>query len=227
MGNQVSELDAMAGQGKIVLSYGDCLLRESDLRLLDKGGWINDKIIGFAFEYFSTEKFKLISKDICFIAPEVSQFLKLTQGNNKEELEIFLEPLKLAEKRFIIVPVNDSTSVDSPGGSHWSTLVFSKEHGKLVHLDSFGGYNSKHAIALQMKIGSHLKPFKETSMIKVNCPQQQNYSDCGIYAICFAEEVCTLISNNNCDIFDVKFDESHISRTRERLKNIILLLSKG
>lgn len=50
MGNQVSELDAMAGQGKIVLSYGDCLLRESDLRLLDKGGWINDKIIGFAFE---------------------------------------------------------------------------------------------------------------------------------------------------------------------------------
>lgn len=51
MGNQVSELDAMAGQGKIVLSYGDCLLRESDLRLLDKGGWINDKIIGFAFEW--------------------------------------------------------------------------------------------------------------------------------------------------------------------------------
>ena len=51
MGNQVIKFDAeMAGHGKIVLSYGDCLLRESDLRLLDRGGWINDKIIGFAFE---------------------------------------------------------------------------------------------------------------------------------------------------------------------------------
>ena len=37
-------------QGKIVLSYGDCLLHESDLQLLARGGWINDKIIGFAFE---------------------------------------------------------------------------------------------------------------------------------------------------------------------------------
>ena len=35
--------------------------------------------------------------------------------------------------------------------------MFSKDNGKLVHFDSFGGYNSRHAVALQMKIGSHLK----------------------------------------------------------------------
>ena len=36
---------------KKVLSYGDCLLRESDVRALSDGEWLNDKIIGFAFEY--------------------------------------------------------------------------------------------------------------------------------------------------------------------------------
>ena len=51
MGSHISKFDVeMAPQGKIVLSYGDCLLREADVKLLDRGGWINDKIIGFAFE---------------------------------------------------------------------------------------------------------------------------------------------------------------------------------
>ena len=59
------------------------------------------------------------------------------------------------------------------------------------------------------------------------CNSFFSVSDCGVYAICFAEEVCTLILNNKCDIFNVSFDESHISQTRERLRNTILELSKG
>ncbi len=35
---------------KKVLSYGDSLLRCSDVNLLKNGQWLNDKVIGFVFE---------------------------------------------------------------------------------------------------------------------------------------------------------------------------------
>ncbi|PNI37527.1 SENP8 isoform 2, partial [Pan troglodytes] len=34
----------------VVLSYMDSLLRQSDVSLLDPPSWLNDHIIGFAFE---------------------------------------------------------------------------------------------------------------------------------------------------------------------------------
>lgn len=34
----------------IVLNFYDSLLRKSDVKLLEKGQWLNDKIIGFMFE---------------------------------------------------------------------------------------------------------------------------------------------------------------------------------
>lgn len=37
-------------QDKVLLSYHDSLLRESDVDLLKGSDWINDKIIGFYFE---------------------------------------------------------------------------------------------------------------------------------------------------------------------------------
>ena len=36
--------------GPVVLSFHDCLLRESDVNLLDEPYWLNDKIIEFAYE---------------------------------------------------------------------------------------------------------------------------------------------------------------------------------
>ena len=48
-----------------------------------------------------------------------------------------------------------------------STLVFSKDNGKLVHFDSFGSYNSRHAVALQMKIGSLLKRMYSLYLIDI------------------------------------------------------------
>ena len=36
---------------EIVLSFHDSLLRESDLSLLQEGRWLNDRLIGFVFEW--------------------------------------------------------------------------------------------------------------------------------------------------------------------------------
>ena len=51
----VSDVDkitgvAMGEKDPIVLSFQDSLLRQSDVELLDGNRWLNDKLIGFAFE---------------------------------------------------------------------------------------------------------------------------------------------------------------------------------
>lgn len=35
---------------EIAVSFHDSLLRKSDLRLLEEGRWLNDRLIGFMFE---------------------------------------------------------------------------------------------------------------------------------------------------------------------------------
>ena len=35
---------------EVVLNFQDSLLRKSDVKLLEEGQWLNDKIIGFMFE---------------------------------------------------------------------------------------------------------------------------------------------------------------------------------
>ncbi|XP_065066692.1 sentrin-specific protease 8-like isoform X2 [Rhopilema esculentum] len=231
--DQVAELHVSSSdnfedmtQGAVVLSYGNSLIYEKDFQLLEPRGWINDTIVGFALEYFATEQFKDISKDVYLIAPQVSQFLKLYQGNDKKEIDDILESLDLQNKKFIIVPVNDGMSTDSISGTHWTILVYSKSHRKIVHLDSFGTYNSKHARNVKGKIGLHLEAFQRLEIIYASCPQQTNYDDCGLFAICVAEEICKNIRNGKSDFFSVSFSPEHAADTRVRLKQIILSLGK-
>lgn len=88
-----------------VLSLGDALIRESDLNLLSGPFWLNDRLIGFYFEYLHLHKFES-SSGVCFISPEVSQFLKLA---NFEEIPIFLEPLELEKKDLVLLAVNNAS----------------------------------------------------------------------------------------------------------------------
>ena len=50
----------------VILSYFDSLLRQSDIALLEKPNWLNDKIIGFAFQYYEE-----VNKIAIFLATNV------------------------------------------------------------------------------------------------------------------------------------------------------------
>ena len=107
-----------------VLSLGDSLIRESDLNLLSGPHWLNDRVISFYFEYLHLHKFESAS-GVCFISPEVSQFLKLA---NFEEIPIFLEPLELERKDVILMAVNNAKD---PSGEPsfrklWSSRLLTK-----------------------------------------------------------------------------------------------------
>lgn len=174
----------------VVLSYQDSLLRCSDLALLEGPHWLNDQVIGFAFEYFATERFKSLSEVACFISPEVTQFIKC--ASSQEELALFLEPLALASRRWVFLAVNDN-SHQTAGGSHWSLLLYRRDENRFCHYDSQSGSNSLHARRIALKLqaflgaGSSLAQFGEEP-----APVQQNSYDCGMYVICNAEVLCQL-----------------------------------
>lgn len=173
----------------MVLSYNDSLLRRSDVALLEGPHWLNDQVIGFAFEYFAAERFKSLDETIAFISPEVTQFIKCAPCPG--ELAIFLEPLDMASRRLVFLSVNDNSD-QAAGGSHWSLLVYHPAAAHFAHYDSQNGGNSLHA----RRIAGKLEPSfgaaggSKVCFVEEQCPRQQNSYDCGMYVICNAQALC-------------------------------------
>ncbi|XP_062868915.1 sentrin-specific protease 8 [Trichomycterus rosablanca] len=171
----------------VVLSYQDSLLRRSDVSLLEGPYWLNDQVIGFAFEYFATERFKNLGDAVCFISPEVTQFIKCSLS--QEELAVFLEPLRLASRHWVFLAVNDNSN-QAAGGSHWSLLLYQGNTGRFSHFDSQSGANVMHARRIAAKLQGYLGLGTDVLFTEEPCPSQQNSYDCGMYVICNAEALC-------------------------------------
>ena len=60
----------------VVVSFGDAVLRRSDVGLLRGPHWLNDRVITFYFEHMHEKKFEASPK-MAFVSPEVTHFLKL------------------------------------------------------------------------------------------------------------------------------------------------------
>ncbi|XP_069480758.1 sentrin-specific protease 8 [Ambystoma mexicanum] len=168
----------------VVLSYVDSLLRQSDVSLLDPPNWLNDRVIGFAYEYFASEQFRDCAEQVCFVSPEVVQFIKF--ASSAEEVTMFLEPLALPQKRLVLLAINDNSN-ETAGGTHWSLLVYLRDNGCFVHYDSYSGNNSVHARQVAAKLERFLG---DGTFVEEEAPAQQNSYDCGMYVICITEALC-------------------------------------
>ncbi|XP_056268952.1 sentrin-specific protease 8 isoform X1 [Pseudoliparis swirei] len=171
----------------IVLSYQDSLLRTADVSLLEGPYWLNDQVIGFAFEYFAAERFSVLGETVTFVSPQVTQFIKCASCPN--ELALFLEPLDLASRRWVFLAVNDNSN-QSAGGSHWSLLVYHHDSNHFAHYDSQKGGNSRHARRIAGSLDPFLGAGRKAQFVEEPCPSQKNSYDCGMYVICIAEALC-------------------------------------
>lgn len=171
----------------VVLSYQDSLLRRSDLTLLEGPYWLNDQVIGFAFEYFSAERFRDLKESIIFISPEVTQFIKC--ASCPDELALFLEPLALSSRRWVFLAVNDNSS-QTAGGTHWSLLLYHHSSNHFAHYDSQNGSNSLHARRIANKLEPFMGSGRKAPFVEEQCPSQQNSYDCGMYVMCICEALC-------------------------------------
>ncbi|XP_053721343.1 sentrin-specific protease 8-like [Synchiropus splendidus] len=171
----------------VIVSYENSWLRRSDVSLLEGPHWLNDQIIGFAFDYFASDCFKTLSQMAAFISPEVTQFIKFC--DDMWDLCLFLEPLDLASRQWIFLAVNDNCNQEA-GGSHWSLLAFVRASGKFIHYDSFYSRNSAHAKHIAKQLEPFLGMEKKLRFQEKRCPQQCNSYDCGMYVLSIAEILC-------------------------------------
>lgn len=236
----------MPSSDKVVASLGDALLRQSDVELLKGPHWLNDGIIGFYFEHLHQTKFDA-SDRLCFLSPEVSQFLKLAGA---AELPVFLEPLALEAKDLVLAAVNNATDPDSPGGSHWSLLIFSRQAKEFFHLDSSSGMNDMDARLLAKKLYDFLVKKLEqryfnllhclcrfkTKTISYRFPmtftevpvlKQTNGYDCGIHLLSHAEHATRhYLVYGNADGLD-PLDAAAVKNKRKEILDLVMSYSAG
>lgn len=203
----------------VVLSYHNSLLRKSDLELLRNPQWLNDQLIGFWFEYLENE-IAHSNKSVCLLSPEVAQFVKL---GSSVESSIFLDPLHLSSKAFIILPVNDSVSLDQPGGSHWSLLVHDHTARKFYHLDSLNGGNIHHAKRMANNMG-----LQSQDVLELKSTQQLNFWDCGIFVCCNAENVINYCLGRNNELASLPLiSQEIVNQQRHRMLDTISRLQNS
>ncbi len=158
----------------VVLSFGDILLRQSDIRTLDATKWINDSIIAFYLEFLETVKYATGNHpyktaqipsglNILLSTPHIDRMtaaydhLMLRFINPsivhlaihaKENPGQFIPHIPEAGNKEIVyfIPLNNSNEIDhSEAGSHWSLLIYVKSLNLFFHLDSFNRFNAKQA----------------------------------------------------------------------------------
>jgi len=214
----------------VVSSIGDAVVRESDVKLLDGPHWLSDRIIGFYFEYLH-QQIHEGSEKICFISPEVSQFLKLV---GTEDLNCFVEPLQLMKKELIVLAVNNANDPSAPGGSHWSLLIYTLQAEHFYHFDSSSGMNTDDARALSKKIYTYLKCSKSESSKSNTLPftemidvlQQSNGYDCGIHVLANARNSSRHLTLYGTPAGLPKLQEKEVKEMRMDVKRTILAAAK-
>ncbi|ELU15887.1 hypothetical protein CAPTEDRAFT_108145 [Capitella teleta] len=213
----------MASEGKVILSFHDSLLRESDVKTLDSGQWLNDQIIGFAFQYFENEVFSEYSNQVAFLSPEVTQMIKFISS---QEASMLLSALELSSKQLIFFAVNDSDSATASGGSHWSTVCFNRTLQRFEHYDSLGGNNNYAAKTIVSKIAPVVQC--ELELLSVILCNQFRFiysgCDCGVYVITLVELISNkILKSKKCDVMD----STEIVKTkRKEFKDTIFQLAK-
>lgn len=101
-----------------LLSFGDVVLRSSDVALLQQPEeWVNDQIISFYFEYLASSEVSPAGHDVAYLDASSSYLLS---NSAPDDAEIIFEALQLHSKGVILFPVNNNKDVSrTAGGSHW------------------------------------------------------------------------------------------------------------
>lgn len=145
--------------------------------------------------------------------------------NPNDVKEIILEPLKIQTRNFILFVLNDNEQSDVSGGSHWTLLVYSKPDKTFFHFDSLGSSNY-HTCSKFVKIfKACLSTTDEISTKQVDCLQQSNSYDCGIYVLCHADLACKKIVQSNSLADIKKINYKFVTVKRNELAEIVQNLS--
>ncbi|CAO2179764.1 unnamed protein product [Urochloa humidicola] len=185
-----------------ILSHGDVVLIRSDLAILRGPRFINDRIIAFYFAHLSAG---LGDGDDLLLLPPSIPYL-LSNLPDPGSVAAVAEPLRLASRRLVLLPVNDNPDAAvAEGGSHWTLLVIdnatSASGPRFVHHDSIRGAPN---LPVATRLADALRPLLLRSdsrrraavpVVEGPTPRQTNGYDCGVYVMAIARAICAWWKN--------------------------------
>jgi sentrin-specific protease 8 len=171
---------------QVILSRGDLVLREADVKLLRKSGeWLNDALITFRFQSLAE---KLERPDVLLLDASVGYFLSCC---DPADIGAVAGPLQLSTRALILCPVSDNSSPEvALGGSHWTLLAFWPGLRRCCFYDSLGGRAGANVQAAATSLASACGLGSTPRLETPSCPKQANGSDCGLHVVLYAEAVC-------------------------------------
>jgi len=115
----------------------------------------------------------------------------------------------------MFIPVNDNRSFQS-GSTHWSLLVYLAEDHIFLHFDSSRNHNYDVALAVAEKFALVVGAEGPAEVTKVDCPQQENGYDCGMYVILNAHAFTSAFLEGNDPIEQIEstMKPSYVSQQR-------------
>lgn len=134
---------------RILANLLDANIYAYDLSLFRPGNWLNDSCINYCFRRLELQ---ILNNSILLMDPSVVSFL-LIQCTTAEEYSELSLGIKIMERTWIFVPVNNSDAFDTPS-SHWSLLLLHVSSGKFLHFDSCGTSNYRAAQTTATKMSS-------------------------------------------------------------------------
>ena len=213
----------MQSQG-ILLTYGDCTIRQREIDAFKEGNWLNDEAIFFYYEYLRNI-YKEETKEINLIDP--ATVTCILNENDANEINTNLAPLKLSQYSKILFPLNDSQDVKSfYSGSHWALLVYEKAVNKWEIWNSMGSSqemikNSNHVINLT-NVGADENGILSESQL---CQKQINSYDCGMYVLANSELIVKYRGKSNSLLYEAKeITPQYISQMRKKIHNLLIKL---
>ena len=175
---------------KLLFNYYTSSVFGDDVRNVSSPNWLTDGIIHFVYDYFTHEYFEHKNNDILYLSPIMSYMLM--HENDEECLNDAINGshLKNSNYTLIFMPIIDKTIAISGdnSGSHWSLLVYNKTKHTFYHYNSSNSslmYNNQLAKQLAYKLAPYLSINNPNYHNIVDCPQQTNSFDCGVYLLIF------------------------------------------
>ena len=181
---------------------GDIVVRAADAATLRPCCWLNDQAIAYLFESIS-RRAATAGAEVILLEPSTT-FMAVMINDPAALREMWSVPTsggsdsllsQLEAAQLVLMPVNNNDNASkAEGGGHWSLLVFRREGNangrpRYEHYDSCGKANASVAKSIALTLSTLLLGPKPGTLQLVNmdCPQQANGFDCGMYVLAFAE----------------------------------------
>ncbi|CAO3687308.1 hypothetical protein G6F70_002391 [Rhizopus microsporus] len=173
-------------EDKLILSYHDVVIRQSDLKTLEPGQWLNDTMLSFHMEFLE-RTFVPKEANYLFLRPGMVQLITFIEGD-VTQLEAVL-PSNMDKYEAVFMPINDGQPSAAYSGTHWSLMVFIRGTNSFYYYDTLRFNNLRDAELTCKRIQPLLKLDKPAQFIPSSAPQQDNGSDCGLYVIAMIDYI--------------------------------------